>query len=163
MRGVKMRTLTKFIFGASRTRTILRNLLLISAMGLILCSLTVRPIWASEIFAIFGCTDYFIMPPGGFAAGALCTGVAGCLSSDNRIGILTATCWENAYCAYSSVLDYVIVDATSTRVQCRGTGVDAPSGRTVHILFTSDGCDPDDILPFELRIPTFFNCSTPLP
>jgi hypothetical protein len=158
-----MRTLTKFIFGASRTRRILRNILLISGMSLILTSLTIRPSWASEIFAIFGCTDYFIMPPGGFAAGALCTGVAGCLSSDNRIGIITATCWENAYCPYSSVLDDVIVDATPTRVRCRGKGVDAPSGRVVHILITTDGCDPSDAIPLEFRFPTFFNCSIPLP
>lgn len=157
-----MGILTKSVSGASRTRRIVRNFVLISGMGLILISYSTRPGWASEIFAIFGCTDVFIMPPGGFAAGALCTGVAGCYSSDDHIVIMTANCWENAYCTFSSVLDDVIVDATSTKLRCRGTGVDAPSGRIVHILITTDGCDPGDV-PFELRIPTFFNCSVPLP
>ena len=157
-----MRILKNILFGSSRTRTILRNFVLLSAMVLTLTSVTLRRSWASEIFVIWGCTDFFLMPPGGFASGALCTGVAGCLSSDNRIAIITINCWENAYCPFSSVLDDVIVDATSTKARCRGTGIDAPSGRIVHVLFTTDGCDPGDV-PFELRIPTFFNCSFPLP
>jgi hypothetical protein len=60
-----MRILTNSPFRASRRRRILRNLVLISGMGLILISFTVRPNWASEIIFVFGCTDLAIMPPGG--------------------------------------------------------------------------------------------------
>ena len=157
-----MRLLTKVIFGASRTRRILRNVLLTSAMGLILISLPLRPSWASEIILVFGCTDVAFIPPGG-GGEARCTGAALCYSAvDDTLSIYTATPHENTFCGSSWVLADVSVDATPTSLRSRGAAVDSPSGRPVHVFTSSLGCDPGD-LPIDFSFTTPFNCSVPLP
>src|SRR5882724_2692530 len=158
-----MRVLTRIIFGASRRRTILRNFLLLLGMGLILVILVVRRSWASEIIVVAGCTDSAITPPNVIGVGASCFGAAVCFSSEERLGIIDVTCSERAWCPFSSVLNSVRVDATSTKLRCNGSGVDLPSGRIVDIFISTEGCDPDDVVPLEFRFPTFFNCSFPLP
>jgi len=132
-------------------------------MGLVFISLSIRPSWASEIILVAGCTDFAIMPAGGGGVGATCFGAALCLSSDDRIGVIGVTCRESAFCTFSTVLNDVVVDATTSKLRCRGTGVDLPSGRIVHLFISTLGCDPTDIVPLEFQFPTFFNCSVPLP
>ncbi len=158
-----MQIRSNFKFGVTRSRRIVRNLLLISGMSFLLISFTVRPNWASEIIFVFGCTDVFIMPPGGGGTGARCTAVGACFSAiSDSLSLMTATCHVNAFCNASWVLDEVQGGATSTSLTCRGSAVDVPSGRFVYVRFSSFGCDPGDV-PLVFEFPTFFNCSTPLP
>jgi hypothetical protein len=158
-----MRITSKFKFRASRSRRILRNLFLVSAMSFLLISFTVRPHWASEIIFVFGCTDLFIMPPGGGGTGARCTAVGACFSAVNEsINLMTATCQMTAFCNASWVVDDVTGSATSSRMTCSDTAVDVPSGRLIFVRFSSFGCDPGDV-PLVFEFPSFFNCSTPLP
>lgn len=80
-------------------RTILRNLILLSALSGILVTVWVRPGWASEIVFDYPCTDVWIMSPGGGERGAECTGASLCYSEvDDSLSIITNRCWETAYC-----------------------------------------------------------------
>ncbi len=158
-----MSILTKYTFGATRTRKILRNFILITGMGLALISLSIRPGWASEIVYVFGCADAAVIPPGG-GGEASCTGVALCYSAINDTLVLVfATPHENYYCDSSWVLASASVDASATSVKGHGTAVDSPSGRIIHVLLSSSGCDPGDV-PLNFSFPSLQNCSSvPLP
>ncbi len=158
-----METLTQIVFTVGRSRTILQNLVLLAGMGFLFTCFLIRASWASEIVLVAGCTDAALMPPGGGGLGAMCEGGALCYSSDGYFVIMGALCYERAYCTYSWVLNDVIVDSTTTKLRCRGTGVDLPSGRSVHVYVSAEGCDPSDVVPLEFNFPMFFNCSVPLP
>jgi hypothetical protein len=141
------------------SRTIVRNSILLVVMSVMLTALFIRPSWASEILLVFGCEDIHFTPPGAADEGAICTGGALCYSSDDRLGMLTDTCRMHAYCNESTVVNDVLIDASSTNLRCRGVATALFTGMTVATYTSLNGCDPGDV-PLEFETHSFENCGS---
>ena len=155
-----IRTLVK-LSSRSRGRRILRNLLALPVMIFLLVSFAMRTSWGSEILLTWGCTDFAIMQPGGVGDPAICQGYALCINSKLDTVLMAALCSEDAWCPSVPVMNDVIVDSTSTSLRCRGTAVNSLSGKVVHTMYVTEGCERGEV-KFELKIPMFENCLSPL-
>jgi hypothetical protein len=155
---MKVRTACVGVTRALLSRTVLRNLVLLAAMGYVLAALPFRSVWASEIILNIPCAALEYTPAGARGVGASCTGESLCYSAmSGTVSIITSKMTMAAFCYQQGVFNEADVGASSSMHINSGLATAFSSGLPVSTYWEGLGCD--GYVPLKIESKTFWNCA----